>query len=176
MTPEEVVAELESVGFARMGETPKQVFRVPTRRPPVLRQSGGEVRLFGGRLRFELVGTSLRATVGPRTVNVYRVKTEGVEFIANWRTRDVTPEMVLGLRLVAAPRVLVPRQPDWHRWADRGEAPRRVETASGVDRCRACGLLRKPAPNRRVWLYRIDRDGEKWTSKRPDCLVVGAGD
>jgi len=64
--------------------------RIPTMKSPILGGIGGEARTFGGRQRYTKLGTDLRVTVGPRTVNVYRVIVPGkVEFLANYKTREV---------------------------------------------------------------------------------------
>ena len=98
MTVDEVVAALLELGFQPAGETRAETVRVPTTRSLLLNhgRSGGELRTFGGRSRFALVGTNLRATVGPRTVNLYHFYEDSrlARFILNARTKTLTAEIL----------------------------------------------------------------------------------
>lgn len=96
MKAAEVAAVLESLGFTVDGATHQETVRVPTRRSPVLGRTGGELRTLGGRARYALPGTNIRATVGARTTFLYHVHGAGrTEAIAHLATREVTLE---GLR------------------------------------------------------------------------------
>lgn len=64
---------LTATGYVPAGETRQETVRVGTSASPVLGGTGGEMRTFGGRVRFELPGTDRRATVGPQTTQLYRV-------------------------------------------------------------------------------------------------------
>lgn len=87
---ERIVEWLESLGFVEDGRTATQEVRIPTTRSPVFGRTGGERRTFGGRLRFRLPNTNIRATVGPRTVNVYVVTDGDTRFLLMSDTVDVT--------------------------------------------------------------------------------------
>ena len=53
----------------------------------------------------------------------------------------------------------------WHSWSLQKQ-----KLAPGVANfCVKCQLVRKAAPNSKVWLYHVDG---RWTSKRPDCRLV----
>lgn len=56
-TAHEVIAALESLGFAQDGHTRVDLVRVSTRRSPVLGRTGGERRALGGRVRLCLPGS-----------------------------------------------------------------------------------------------------------------------
>jgi len=89
---EAAAALLARYGFRPAGQTRTETVRVGTRRSPILGGTGGEIRTVGGRARLELPGSSVRATVGPRTVNVYRLRPgdrRGPEFLGNFRTKDL---------------------------------------------------------------------------------------
>lgn len=60
-------------GFQPHGETDQLHVRIPTVQNPVFGGIGGERATFGGRARFEHPLTKVRVTVGPQTVNFYRV-------------------------------------------------------------------------------------------------------
>ncbi len=64
---------LTAAGYVPAGETPQETVRVGTSSSPIYGGTGGELRTFGGRARFELPGTDRRATVGPQSVSLYRV-------------------------------------------------------------------------------------------------------
>lgn len=55
---------------------------------PVYGATGGELRTFGGRARFELPGTDRRATVGPQTVSLYEVRDRKPQGFRNVPTSD----------------------------------------------------------------------------------------
>lgn len=67
-----VVDLLIETGWIADGVTLVEEVRIPTMRSPVFGGCGGEVRKFGGRARF--IRGEDRVTVGPRTVNFYRVQ------------------------------------------------------------------------------------------------------
>ncbi len=91
-----VIQILEREGLVPDGQTATQRVRIPTMKSPVFGKSGGEPRTLGGRARYARPGTSLRVTVGPRTVNVYLLKgDQGVEFLANLKTSDDDLETLL---------------------------------------------------------------------------------
>lgn len=90
MTPDEVIATLLDLGFVPAGETTEQIVRMPTMRVPVYGGLGGERRTLGGRDRYVLPGTELRATVGPRTTNVYFSRSGKIEFVLNAKTPQLT--------------------------------------------------------------------------------------
>lgn len=83
----EAVELIEGAGFDSAGHTECETVRVPTRRAPVFGGCGGEVRIFGGRLRFAL--GDRRVTVGPRTVNFYTMGSNGPTDFVQFKTRDV---------------------------------------------------------------------------------------
>lgn len=86
-TMESAIAVLVASGFSTAGRTAEDMVRVGTARCPVLGGMGGQVRTFGGRSRFAL--GDLRATVGPRTICIYRAVPgrRKPEWIANVPTR-----------------------------------------------------------------------------------------
>ena len=90
MTLDETILTLLELGFLPAGETAEQVVRIPTVRAPVYGGLGGERRTFSGRARYTLPGTDLRATVGPRTTNLYFSRRGKTEFVLNAHTRDLT--------------------------------------------------------------------------------------
>jgi len=90
MTLEETILTLLELGFQLAGETAEQMVRIPTVRSPVYGGLGGERRTFGGRARYTLPGTDLRATVGPRTTNLYFSRGGKTEFVLNAHTQDLT--------------------------------------------------------------------------------------
>jgi hypothetical protein len=98
VTVAEVVLALEALGFVAAGATREEVVRVGTARSPILGGTGGERRTLGGRARFAVPGTDLRATVGSRTTFLY-CHAAGVRLveIAHLRTRDVTVAMLRDL-------------------------------------------------------------------------------
>lgn len=90
MSPlEAVVVCLFDAGFVEAGETREETVRISTGRSPILGRTGGERRTFGGRLRMELPGTDVRATVGPRTTYLYHCTDGHVTTIATLRTKDL---------------------------------------------------------------------------------------
>lgn len=89
MTIDEVIMLITAAGFAPDGATRTEVVRVPTVRSPLLGGIGGERRTFGGRQRFTKAGSTVRITVGPRTVNVYRVEQGATTFLANYNTKQL---------------------------------------------------------------------------------------
>jgi len=83
---------LLDAGFAPDGQTREEIVRIPTKSSPVYGRSGGELAKLGGRQRFALINTNIKATVGKRTVAVYRVEGEGlagVSGIASFDTSDI---------------------------------------------------------------------------------------
>lgn len=74
-----VIDALLLAGFAPDGETRTEVVRIPTSKSPLFGQSGGELAKFGGRLRFALPGSNVKATVGARTTAIYRIDGKGLE-------------------------------------------------------------------------------------------------
>ena len=93
-----VIDALIRLGFEEHGTTESETVRVPTFRAPVFGGLGGELRTFGGRARFSLPDTDIRATVGPRTTFVYRViprdryQAPQIVSLANIDTADATEE------------------------------------------------------------------------------------
>lgn len=74
---------LTAAGYRPAGETRQETVRVGTSASPVLGGTGGELRTFGGRARFELPGTDQRATVGPQTTQLYRsVEGKAQDFVS----------------------------------------------------------------------------------------------
>lgn len=86
-----VVQVLLDSGFVADGATRTEHVRVPTKRVPLYGTSGGELATFGGRARFTVPGSGLKATVGDRTTYLYRVPEGGgqVEGLAHLDTMDV---------------------------------------------------------------------------------------
>ena len=91
-------AILTGFGFVEDGVTDKTTVRVHSHEAPILGGIGGELRTFGGRSRYRLSARTsgllmdVHATIGPRTVNLYVLKREGIEFLANYPTADLTRE------------------------------------------------------------------------------------
>lgn len=84
------MAVLLDAGFVPDGTTRTDTVRVPTQASPVYGGSGGELATFGGRQR--LARGMLKATVGPRTVALYRrdgAGLAGTVGIATLRTGDL---------------------------------------------------------------------------------------
>jgi len=90
-----VIELLLAKGFVRDGATVQQTVRVPTVANPVYGGIGGELTTMGGRQRFALPGTDIKATVGKRTTFFYRLTDKKVlgrretESIAHLETRDL---------------------------------------------------------------------------------------
>jgi hypothetical protein len=107
-----VIAALSSLGFVPDGATREEVVRVGTIDSPIYGGTGGELRAFGGRARFWIPDTDVRATVGDRTTFLYR-RTGSVdlptETIAHLKTREVTLD---GLRVALASASPRPSTPD----------------------------------------------------------------
>ena len=85
---------LLDAGFVQDGATAEKTVRIPTVRSPAFNggRSGGELAHYGGRPRFVLQGSNVKATVGPRTVNIYRLEghgLDGVHGIAHLKTSDL---------------------------------------------------------------------------------------
>lgn len=101
MTPKtdifQVIETLMRAGFVRDGETRQEHVRIPTMKSPVFGDSGGERRTFGGRQRWVRSGTSLRATVGARTVYVYTVVDGDTSTVAYLKTGDINLDELLAL-------------------------------------------------------------------------------
>lgn len=90
----EVIAALAAAGFVSDGATREESVRVPTSHSPLYGTSGGEIATFGGRQRFVMTGTNIKATVGKRTTAIYRVGHQGeglpgVSGIATLNTREI---------------------------------------------------------------------------------------
>lgn len=87
---------LAAAGFVPDGATRAETVRTPTSRAPVFGGTGGEVRTLGGRARFRLPDTEVRATVGAQTVCLYRREGRGVMYLGegNYRTKDFTTEQL----------------------------------------------------------------------------------
>ena len=94
MTLQQVIQELEGIGFIADGQTSEQIARVPTIRSPIFGSIGGERRVFGGRSRYVLPGTTMRATVGIRTTNVYHVRGGTIGMILMEKTKDLDREQI----------------------------------------------------------------------------------
>jgi len=84
-----VVEALIAAGFVAAGHTDSEEVRISTSNSPVFGGIGGEVRKFGGRQRYSKPGTDMRVTVGPRTVNVYRVVKGTVSGFVGFDTRGI---------------------------------------------------------------------------------------
>lgn len=91
MTRDQAVAVLLAAGFVANGSTRTENVRIPTSAVP-----SGERRTLGGRLRFALPGTEVRATVGARTVCLYRREGRDVRFLGegNYATKDFTADQL----------------------------------------------------------------------------------
>ena len=90
----EVIQLLFNAGFTADGETARTAVRVPTVANPLFGKAGGVLTTFGGRVRFAKPGTNIRATVGTRTVCLYRVHPgrchgDRVSHIAMLRVKDI---------------------------------------------------------------------------------------
>lgn len=97
-----VIQALLDAGFEPNGLTTTQQVRIPTRSSPAFGQSGGVLASFGGRQRFALPGTSVRATVGARTTAIYRSEgggLSGVEGIASVDTKNIEAVRIALARL-----------------------------------------------------------------------------
>lgn len=79
---------LTAAGYVPAGETHQEAVRMGTSASPVYGGTGGEVRTFGGRARFELPGTDRRATVGTQSVSLYRVLGRKAQGFRNVPTSD----------------------------------------------------------------------------------------
>lgn len=72
---ERAIKVLTGAGFVPDGATREEAVRIPTSRAPVHGRGaygGGELRTLGGRTRFALPDSGVRATVGTRTICVYQ--------------------------------------------------------------------------------------------------------
>ena len=69
---EKAIELLEASGWREAGFTATQQVRIPTVRNPIYGGTGGEIRTFGGRAKFEKPGTPYRCTVGKQTVFFYK--------------------------------------------------------------------------------------------------------
>jgi hypothetical protein len=81
---------LQAAGFAQDGATRTEAVRIPTKRSPVYGRSGGELVKLGGRMRFSQAGTSVKATVGKRTVAIYRMDGRGLDGVVGIATFDTS--------------------------------------------------------------------------------------
>lgn len=79
---------LLAAGFVSAGRTREETVRIPTKASPVYGRSGGELAKLGGRQRFVKPGTTIKATVGPRTTALYRVEGQGLDGVQGIATRD----------------------------------------------------------------------------------------
>lgn len=91
---DQAIQILLDAGFVQDGATAETTVRIPTVRSPSFNggRSGGELAHFGGRPRFVLQDSNVKATVGQRTVNIYRSEgggLEGVRGIAHLKTSDL---------------------------------------------------------------------------------------
>jgi len=84
----QVCQQLLAAGWLEAGTTRPEIMRVPTQRSPLLGGTGGELRTFGGRTRFELPNTAYRVTVGAQTTCFYRVVNGQATDFTNYRTSD----------------------------------------------------------------------------------------
>jgi len=95
MTPSEkamadTIDLLLADGFFPDGLTQQQTARLPTKRSPVLGNTGGELITLGGRLRFTKPGSNIKATVGRQTTALYRVEgPTGVQGISSHDTKAI---------------------------------------------------------------------------------------
>jgi hypothetical protein len=85
------IQALLDAGFELDGETQRQTVRIPTKNSPILGRSGGELVTSGGRIRLMKPNTNIKATVGGRTICLYRIseRKNGVSSIANVNTKDL---------------------------------------------------------------------------------------
>lgn len=89
MTRDQATAVLLAAGFVADGLTRTENVRIPTSAAP-----SGERRTLGGRFRLALPGTEVRATVGARTVCLYRRDGRDVRLLGegNYATKDFTAD------------------------------------------------------------------------------------
>ncbi len=86
---EQVVALLLAAGFIADGETPRETFRGESPTSRIYGGIGGRLVTTGGRARYALPGTNVKATVGPRSTAVYRVINGAATAFECFRTKDV---------------------------------------------------------------------------------------
>lgn len=89
-TVQEVIGILTAAGWTEDGRTRTETVRIPTTKNPVYGRgaySGGEVRTFGGRLRF--AKGDRRVTVGKVTTNFYEVRDGEATNFTHLLTKDV---------------------------------------------------------------------------------------
>ena len=91
---------LLSCGFAPDGETREEIVRIPTKKSPLYGRSGGELAKLGGRQRYALGDSNIKATVGKRTLAVYRVEGKGLAGVRGVATLDTSD--IDRLRIVLA--------------------------------------------------------------------------
>ena len=84
------IQALEAAGFREAGQTEVIRVRVATVDCPVYGGIGGKAVNFGGRMRYAKDGTNIKATVGKRTTNIYRVENGNTDFIGMFDTKDLT--------------------------------------------------------------------------------------
>ena len=96
---------LLAAGFIPDGQTRQQQVRIPTRRSPVYGLSGGELATLGGRQRLALPGTCVKATVGPRTLALYRLAWQGTGGVAGIATLDTSDQAGIERVLGAMPEL-----------------------------------------------------------------------
>ena len=96
---------LLAAGFVPDGQTRQERVRIPTRQSPVYGLSGGELATLGGRQRLALPGTSVKATVGPRTLALYRVVGQGLGGVAGVATLDTSDQAGIERVLGAMPEL-----------------------------------------------------------------------
>ena len=101
---------LLAAGFVPDGQTRQERVRIPTRQSPVYGLSGGELATLGGRQRLALPGTSVKATVGPRTLALYRVVGQGLGGVAGVATLDTSDQVGIERALAAMPEMQTPAQ------------------------------------------------------------------
>jgi hypothetical protein len=89
----QAIQELLDAGFEPDGLTREQTVRIPTRNSPLFGKLGGELAQFGGRRRFRLPDSTVKATVGARTTALYHSEgggLSGVRGIATIATSDLS--------------------------------------------------------------------------------------
>jgi hypothetical protein len=84
---EKVIEILEAAGWVADGRTQSDTVRVSTQAAPVYGGVGGEIRAFGGRLRF--AKGEQRCTVGKRTTCFYHVVNKIPADFINVKTKEI---------------------------------------------------------------------------------------
>lgn len=86
-TVQAIADTLQKFGWSPAGETRSEIVIVPTSKSPRFGNCGGELREFKGRQRFQL--RRCFCTVGPRTVNFYRVENGQAGPLCQARSNDL---------------------------------------------------------------------------------------